>query len=166
MSENAIVTGGFSKAYGLPGLRLGWLVGPADFIATGWHHHDYTTIAAALPSQLAALGALREENRQRLLQRTRTLINANLPLVEAFVARHGDQFQFVPPQAGAMAFLRYQAKINSTELAELARKKHGLLIVAGDCYGMDGYTRLGIGGKREHFLEGLERLSKLVAEIA
>src|SRR5207249_3047426 len=109
---------------------------------------------------------LREDNRKRLLERTRTLINANVPLVEQFVARHADRLHLVPPRAGAMAFLRYEAKINSTELAELARKKHDLLIVAGDCYGMDGYVRLGIGGNRGHFVEGLERLSRLITEMA
>lgn len=166
LAKQTIVVGGLSKAYGLPGLRIGWLVGSADFIANAWHHHDYTTIAAAMPSQLAALGALREENRKRLLDRTRKLINANVPLIEAFVARHGEQFNLVPPQAGAMAFMRYKARINSTEMAELARKRHDILIVAGDCYGMDGYLRIGIGGTHEHLVEGLGRLSRLVAEIA
>jgi bifunctional pyridoxal-dependent enzyme with beta-cystathionase and maltose regulon repressor activities len=51
-------------------------------------------------------------------------------------------------------------------MAERARRKHDLLIVPGDCYGMDGYVRLGIGGTRQHLDDGLERLSRLVAEIA
>src|SRR4029450_5250351 len=56
-SPRAIVTSGLSKAYGLPGLRIGWIVGPPSLIASLWSYHDYVTIAAgALHGLLAGVG--------------------------------------------------------------------------------------------------------------
>ena len=43
--DRAIVTSGLSKAYGLPGLRIGWAVGPPALVASLWSYHDYTTIS-------------------------------------------------------------------------------------------------------------------------
>ena len=44
MSDRVIVTSGLSKAYGIPGVRIGWIVGPTDVIADCWTQHDYLTI--------------------------------------------------------------------------------------------------------------------------
>src|SRR5262249_22209847 len=44
MSERVIVTSGLSKAYGIPGVRIGWIVAPAPFVDTCWSQHDYITI--------------------------------------------------------------------------------------------------------------------------
>ena len=46
--NKTIVTGGLSKAYGLPGLRMGWLVGPKEQIRDGWAYHDYTSISTGI----------------------------------------------------------------------------------------------------------------------
>src|SRR2546429_284565 len=76
-SDRAIVTSGLSKAYGLPGLRIGWIVGPPATVATLWSYHDYTTISPGALSDFLARRALAPSHRARILARTRTILNEN-----------------------------------------------------------------------------------------
>src|SRR5690606_13979648 len=79
-----IATGSLSKAYGLPGLRIGWVVAPTDMAARLWARKDYTTIAPGnLTDRLAAL-ALDPTLRPRLLQRTRAILHAGLDVLSAW----------------------------------------------------------------------------------
>jgi len=153
--NKVIVTGGLSKAYALPGLRIGWLAGPADFIEKAWSHHDYTTIAPGILSDFIATVVLQPKIRRKILKRSRTLINNNLKILKEWIDRHPGLFFLVPPKAGAMAFIRYNLDINSTQLAEKLREDKNVLIIPGDFFGMDGYIRLGIGSEKEYFLRGL-----------
>ena len=70
-SDRVIVTSGLSKAYGLPGLRIGWIVGPPATIASLWSYHDYTTISPGALSDVLARRALAPAQRARILARTR-----------------------------------------------------------------------------------------------
>lgn len=153
--KKVIVSGGLSKSYALPGLRIGWLAGPVDIIEKAWSHHDYTTIAPGILSDHIASLILQPENRKNILQRSRALINKNLEILKEWIDRHGSLFHLIPPKAGAMTFLRYDLDINSTQLAEKLREDKSVLIIPGDFFGMDGYIRLGIGSEREYFLQAL-----------
>jgi aspartate/methionine/tyrosine aminotransferase len=62
-SERVVVTSGLSKAYGLPGLRIGWIAGPPARIASMWSYHDYTTIAPGALSDALARHALEPARR-------------------------------------------------------------------------------------------------------
>ena len=61
--------------------------------------------------------------------------------------------------------MRYKFPINSTELTTKLREEKSCFIVAGDCFGMDGYIRIGIGSEKEYFIAGLELLSELIDEL-
>src|SRR4030042_2420992 len=85
--DKTIVVNGLSKAYGLPGLRVGWMVGPRDFIQGTWPYHDYTTISlSALSDKLAAV-VLKPGNRENILGRTRSILQRNYPVIESWLAR-------------------------------------------------------------------------------
>ena len=75
--DRVIVTGGLSKAYGLPGLRIGWIAGPAELVEQLWGRHDYTTIAPGAINDLLARLALDPSRRARLLARTRGRLREN-----------------------------------------------------------------------------------------
>ena len=157
--SKVMVTGGLSKAYALPGLRLGWLAGPPDVIANCWSYHDYTSITAGILSHKIGEIVLQPERRLQILNRNRQMLNQNLAFLQQWLAGRENFFNFIPPKAGGMAFIRYNAPgVNSTELSDWFRRKKSLLIVPGDCYGMDGYFRLGIGERRDFLIQGLERL--------
>ena len=95
-----------SKAYGLPGLRLGWLAcrdrALLDRLETRKH---YTSICNAGPSELIAVHALRR--REEIQARNRAIIERNLPVFAAFFAEHADLLAWERPQAGCVCFPRY-----------------------------------------------------------
>ncbi len=160
--ERAIVTSGLSKAYGLPGLRIGWVLGSPGLVATTWAYHDYTSIApGALNDRLAAL-ALEPARRSRILGRTRTILRRNLPVLSGWLEANRAEFSFSPPDAGAIVFARYRRHVNSTELTTRLRKEKGVLLVPGDQFGMDGYLRVGYGGPLPELEEGLRRLLEVL----
>ncbi len=163
--ERVIVAGGLSKAYALPGLRIGWLAGPHEAIAEAWRRRDYTTIATAILSNRIATLALQPEKRLSILKRNRGLLKQNLAALTAWITKHGNLFTLRPPKAGGMAFLRYDLDINSTELVSRLRKEQSTFIVAGDCFGMDHFVRIGIGSEPDYLLEGLKRIDQTLAEI-
>jgi aspartate/methionine/tyrosine aminotransferase len=163
--DRAIVTSGLSKAYGLPGLRIGWAVGPPSLIEELWGIHDYTTIApGAINDRLARL-ALEPRRRERLLERTRAILRANYPILRDWIAQRAPSLSHVPPEAGAIAFVRYQHAINSTTLVDRLRDEQGVLVVPGDHFEMDGYLRIGFGTEPSQLTASLERIGQMLDSI-
>ena len=163
--ERVIVTSGLSKAYGLPGLRIGWIVGPSELAASTWSYHDYTTIAPGALSDHLARAALAPDQRQRLLGRTRQIVRDNFPVLEAWLSSQPGAFEWIPPDAGAICYARYHYDINSLELAHRLRTEKSVLIVPGDHFGMDRYIRFGYGERPDYLKAGLERVSALLANV-
>lgn len=160
MYDRAMVNGGLSKAYALPGLRLGWLAGPEAVISDSWAYHDYTSITAGILSNRIAEIALSPEVRPRILARNRSMLRKNLDVVSEWIRGFREVFHFIPPRAGGMACIRYNLDVNSTELAEWLRTEYSVFILAGDTFGMDHFFRLGIGADTAYLSAGLERLGR------
>ncbi len=164
-TERVIVTGGLSKAYGLPGLRIGWAIAAEDMAAELWCRRDYTTIAPSALSDRLARHALAPARRPALLERTRRMIAANFPIVGAWLDAHAGKLAWVPPEAGAIGFVRYGHDIGSTALADRLRQTAGVLVVPGDHFGLDGWLRIGYGGRAASLREGLARLDRVLADL-
>jgi len=162
--DRVLATGSLSKAYGLPGLRLGWIVGPAPEMEALWSRKDYTTICPGALSDFLGEAALRPAVRDRLLERTRGILAANRDVVAELVASSDGVLSWLPPEAGAICYLRYALDLNSTELADRLRTEHETLIVPGDHFGMDGYLRVGHGVPTPELREALLRLGNFLVE--
>jgi aspartate/methionine/tyrosine aminotransferase len=162
--ERAIVTSGLSKAYGLPGLRIGWVVAPPELIADLWAIHDYTTIAPGAINDCLARMALVPERRATLLARTRGIIRTNYPVVRRWIEQR-EGMVHAPPEAGAIAFIRYPHAISSTELTSRLRDEAGVLIVPGDHFDMDGYVRVGFGSDPTYLAHALALAGKFLDAV-
>ncbi|MFQ6070407.1 MAG: aminotransferase class I/II-fold pyridoxal phosphate-dependent enzyme [Candidatus Aminicenantales bacterium] len=163
--EKTVVINGLSKAYGLPGLRMGWMVAPEDFIIKTWAYHDYTTICISTLTEKLALRALSSPKREKILLRTRRILNSNLALLKSWLGEQGEIFSFIPPQAGAICYVRYNLKINSTQLVEKLIREKSVLLVPGDHFEMDSYLRLGYGSKKEKLSAALGLLGETLHSL-
>ncbi len=163
--DKVISTGSMSKAYGLPGLRVGWAVGPTGTIDDMWARHEYTTIATTMLSNKLAAIALSPLVRPQILARTRAYIRNGYPILEKWIADHGNTFKLYPPQAAAIAFVRYNLDINSTTLVERIRDEKSVLIVPGDHFGIDGYLRISYGLSHDYLTTALGRIHEVTMEL-
>jgi len=161
-AERVLITSGLSKAYGLPGLRIGWVAAPPATIQTLWGYHDYTTIAPTALSDALATVALAPARRARLLGRTRAILRENYPAVAAWLDSRPQAFSYAPPEAGAIIYARYHKAVNSTALVTRLREEKRVLIVPGDHFGMDGFLRIGFGSNLAALREGLSRLQDVL----
>lgn len=158
--DKGIATNGLSKAMALPGLRVGWLSGPIDVIARAWHCKDYTSITTSSVSEYAANIVVQPQKRAQILARSRTILNQNVAMLAEWVSNNSENYSCQLPQAGGMAFVRYSMNINSTELVHRMRTERSIMLLPGDCYGMDGYIRIGVGAPANHLKAGLNQLQE------
>jgi len=162
-SDRVIVTSGLSKAYGLPGLRVGWVAGPASIVEALWGVHDYTSIApGAVNDRLARIALAR---RPQILARTRGIVAANYPLVRKWIEKRAPKISHVTPEAGAILFARFRHRINSTALVEQIRREKSVLVVPGDHFNMDGYIRIGFGNHPGHVASALDLVGEVLDTI-
>jgi aspartate/methionine/tyrosine aminotransferase len=163
ISDRAIVTGSFSKAFSLAGLRLGWIAADSHIIKECKFHRDYTTISTGVIDDALAVLALKHADKIR--ERNLRIIRINHKILSEWIEEE-PLIDWVPSRAGSIAFLRYNFKMSSEDLCIRLIKEKGALLVPGSCFGMDGYLRIGYGCKTEVLSEGLLRLKELLKSIS
>jgi len=163
--DRVFINNGLSKAYGIPGIRIGWVVSTEEKIANLWGYKDYITISPGILSDHLARIALEPEKRKKIIERTRGILNTNFPVLDKWINDHSANFSYIKPKAGAIAYVKYDLDVNSTVLVERLRDEKSVLIVPGDHFGMDKYLRIGYGPEKEEFIAGMNLLDELVSEI-
>lgn len=163
--DKVLAINSLSKAYGLPGLRIGWVVAPADTIDKLWARHEYLAIdTTMLANKLAAI-ALSDEVRPRLIERVRNYIRRGFPVLDTWLKSHEETFSFVPPHAAAIAFVHYHLDMNSTALVERLIHEKSVLIVPGDHFGLDHFVRISFGLPHNYLKPALDRIHDLIVEL-
>jgi aspartate/methionine/tyrosine aminotransferase len=163
--DKVIAINSMSKAYGLPGLRLGWLVAPETLIPDLWRRHEYTTISATMLANRLAEAALGPQVRPKIVNRARRLIRTGFETLAAGLAEHPGVFNVVPPQASAMSFVGFDLAIDADRLAARLLEEKSMLVIPGSCFGMQRHFRFSFALPEEYLREGLARLNALVTEI-
>lgn len=156
MYENALSLGVMSKAYGLPGLRIGWIATRSkDVYDKMVKYKYYTTICCSAPSEFLSVVALQHSD--ALLRRNVSIIRDNIAYAEPFFAKHADVFVNNVPVAGPIAFHKLKKPGGIRAFCEDLIQRKGVLLLPGDMYEADGdYFRMGYG--RKNFKECLNQL--------
>ncbi|WP_299951580.1 aminotransferase class I/II-fold pyridoxal phosphate-dependent enzyme [uncultured Ruegeria sp.] len=163
--DKVLIVNSMSKAYGLPGLRLGWLVGPEDVITQSWRRHEYASIAASMLSMELADIALAEPTRSKLKSRARQLIRTGFDVLTDELAWHPGVYDVVPPKASAMSFVRFDLPISSENLAMRLLKEKDILVIPGSRFGVENHFRFSSALPEDHLREGLSLLNDLTGNI-
>jgi aspartate/methionine/tyrosine aminotransferase len=155
--DRGISLGVMSKSFALAGLRIGWLATrDRDLLARCAAFKDYTTICSSAPSEILALIALRA--RDRVLERSRSIVAANLERLDGFFEDWADRFTWVRPRAGPVGFPRLT--VPGVEIDDWAAgliEAEGVLLLPGSQFGYGGnHFRLGFG--RTDLPAAIERL--------
>jgi aspartate/methionine/tyrosine aminotransferase len=163
--DKVLITSGLSKAFGAPGLRIGWVVGSPKTIARLCSYHDYTTLTPTMLGDRLGRIIMEPARREKVLERTRAIIRRNLPKLESWIHSHDDIFTHIPPVAGAITFFRYKLPISSTALFDKLRNEQSVLITPGDHFGFGRYIRVGYGYDIDYTLRGLARADATLEEL-
>ena len=163
--DKVVITSGLSKAFAMPGLRVGWAVSTPEMIERIRQRHDYTTLSPNMISDRLAALAMYPDVRESILTRTRTIIRANYPSLLGWLETHEGIFDWVRPVAGAIQYVKYRLPINSTELVERIREERSVLLVPGDMFGLKKGLRFGFGFDMEKTMKGLALVDEVLAEI-
>lgn len=171
--DNVIVTGSMSKAYGLAGIRVGWLASRnADYVAACRNYRAYTTISVSQLDEAVATFALDGNCLHKLLKRNVDLAKNNLPLLETFIERHRWACDWVRPVASSVSFVRFSKMgkpVDDLAFCKQVHKKKGVLLAPGShCFGKEkdfkGYVRIGYAMDTQILEAGLKALAEFMEE--
>jgi len=163
LGPRGISVGTFSKPFGLPGLRIGWIAAPAEVTAACWAMRDYITLS---PGKLNdALATLAFRHRERIIARTLAIVAQNLATATRWFAEQSEIVSWTPPRAGLLALLRYRLDIPSRELADRLAGEYSVMLAPGDAFGFEYHLRIGVGQDPAIFAAGLARAAACFADL-
>ena len=160
-TEKTIVNAGLSKAYSLPGLRIGWTIGSKEYIEKAWSFHDFTVINVSYLSDWIASRILTDERRIKILNRTKDHLNHNLDMLCDWAADI-PSISLSKPEAAAITFAKINLDINSEEFVFDLRDNYSVLLTAGKWHGLEGYVRFGYGTSSEYVESALSRVKSFL----
>ena len=164
--DKVIITSGLSKAFALPGLRVGWVVAPTEVIDQVQAHHDYTTLSPGMVSDRLAALAMLPAVRESIFARTRTIIRTNYPYMETWLSSHADVMTWTRPEAGAIVYAHVDLPVKSRDLVERFRTEQSVLLVPGEMFGLKKGIRFGFGFDIDATMKGLGRVDETLAQMA
>lgn len=160
LGDEFVVTSSLTKAFGLSGLRCGWIVAAPELAERIWRLNDLFGVMAAHPAEQLSVIALKRID--QISARVRSLLEMNRELVNRFLDSRSD-LQAVSPQHGTIVFPRLKQG-NTERFIELLRVKYETSVVPGRFFEMPNHFRLGFSGRTEILSEGLERLGLALDE--
>jgi capreomycidine synthase len=162
--ERAISMGTLSKAYGLPGLRVGWCLFARELAERFIRLRDYITLHLSPLVELIAERVIGQAD--KLLSIRLAQSRANLATLADWVSEHEGLVSWVKPDGGVCAFPRLNAVGDVESFCQRLAHQHSVLLVPGTRFKAPQHVRLGFGGPNAELVEGLARLSGLLKETA
>lgn len=153
----ALSMGTMSKAYGLPGLRVGWCIAAPEVLDRFIRLRDYTLLHLSPLIELIAEKVM--DNADRIVGMRVAQARINREILTQWIEEHAGLVDWVPPQGGVSAFVRFPGQDVDALCLRLAREEK-VLLVPGSCFGQPEFARLGFGDSTERLRAGLTRLSR------
>jgi aspartate/methionine/tyrosine aminotransferase len=157
LGNEFISTNSLTKAYGLNGLRCGWILAEPELIWKVWRLNDLFGVIPAHAAERLSVIAL-----QKLLQvaqRAKTLLDTNRHHLNQFLDQHSDVLDVVRPDYGTIVFPRLRNG-NATSFCNKLKNEFDTLVVPGSFFEMPDHFRIGIGGDTAILIESLNRISR------
>jgi aspartate/methionine/tyrosine aminotransferase len=157
LGDTFVSVNGFGKSYGLPGLRVGWLLADPETSAKARRIRDVVDGTGSVPSERLAVVAVGQMD--RLLERARSILEPNRAMLVDFMAGR-PELEWVEPARGSVAFPRLVGDHDAEPFLEMARAEFGVGLVPGTLYGYRQHFRVSVSGAREVLEGGLEALGQ------
>jgi aspartate/methionine/tyrosine aminotransferase len=154
LGPNFMVTSSLTKAYGLSGLRCGWILAAPELAERMWRQNDLFGNIPAHITELLSVVAL--DNLERIRERARSLLAANWKLLDAFLAEC-PELDVTRPLGGTIVFARVPGRDADAFCARL-REKYETSVVPGRLFEAVERIRIGIGNETDEVQEGLRRV--------
>jgi aspartate/methionine/tyrosine aminotransferase len=150
--ERAFCLSGLSKAYGLPGLRIGWLASQdAQILTKVQELKDYTTICGSAPSEVLAIIAL--DNREAILKQQKARLRRNLAALDDFFGRYEGLFRWYRPLGGSVCFPKVLCVQDSSDFCERLREETGIVLLPSREFQFGNrHVRIGFGRENLPFV--------------
>lgn len=160
--EKALSLSVVSKAFGMAGLRVGWIsCQDKELLDKIKEFKDYLSICNSAPAEILSLIAL--ENMDHILTRNNNIVSNNITLLDKFFVKHADRFSWVKPEGGCVGFVNYHSSENVDELCARTIKEKGVLLMPASIYDHDSnHFRIGFG--RKNIPEALELFEEYIQE--
>ena len=150
---------GMSKVFGMPGVRIGWIcTRDHELIKAVREARSFMNSFVSGLSEVAAEAAL--DHADAIITRKSRFAIEGKEHLKAFLARAGDRFSAVIPEAGVNAFVRWHGDGSTDDLSRRALSKAGLLL-APSSYFNAGSSHVRIGFGRSFIAQGLSDLDQL-----
>ncbi|MBN2733570.1 MAG: aminotransferase class I/II-fold pyridoxal phosphate-dependent enzyme [Methanomicrobiaceae archaeon] len=152
--------GVMSKAYGLAGLRIGWIATKdKELMDNISSFKDYISICQSAPSEYLSKIALK--NREKILKRNLAVISENLQILDAFFLKYSDILEWVRPDSASLGFVRIKTGETADSFCLDAVEKAGILLLPSTVFGYENsHFRIGFG--RSDMKEALLRFDEFL----
>ncbi len=158
LGPNFVVTSSLTKAYGLSGIRCGWILAQPELVQRMWQIVDFTYGSPVHPAELLAVIAL--DNLARIRDRAHALLETNRLLINEFLARH-PELDCEPSRFGTTVFPRLKTG-SAAEFVNMLRERFETSVVPGEFFEEPQHFRIGFCGMTETVRGGLERLGAAI----
>ncbi|WP_213697669.1 aminotransferase class I/II-fold pyridoxal phosphate-dependent enzyme [Acetomicrobium sp.] len=162
LSPKVISVSSMSKAFGVPGIRVGWVAADEWIIDSVRAVREQITICNPAPSEKIAMSIL--QRKDEFLKGIKTNVIDNFKLMNEWIQKR-DDIEWIPPKGGVVGFPRLVKDEAADDLCRLLVERYRTFVVPGYCLKMPRHFRLGYGGHREEIINGLERLDKALREL-
>ncbi|MHA1331260.1 MAG: aminotransferase class I/II-fold pyridoxal phosphate-dependent enzyme, partial [Candidatus Hodarchaeales archaeon] len=145
--SKGISLGVMSKAFGLAGLRIGWIgTHDSDVFTRMAQFKDFTTICNSTASEYLATIAL--ENKESIINRNLSIIRTNIEVFSNLFDSYPEWFSWIKPRAGSVAYPKLNRDMSVDDFCSKLIKDKGVLLLPGSVFqDKSRHFRIGLGKK-------------------